>query len=290
MSAQPTHRHAPALLASLLAVAWFVETRDPYTGGHLWRVSRLARALATAAGWPPHDVARVAVGAFLHDVGKIGVPDAILRKPAALSSDERAVLATHPQLGLRMLAAHPLAHYVRAAVGSHHEQPDGAGYPMGLTAAAIPRDAAVVALADAFDAMTSARPYRRGLPRDAALARVRDALGTQFDAPLGVLFVDMGDRGAFDGIVGHSDDGIPLHHCPMCGPIVAVPRGTPDGELQHCPNCAREFRVSVASNGATHATITATGRLGDAAAMIPSLDEQLIARIVEESVAALIVA
>ena len=127
------------LMASLLSMAWFVEARDPYTGGHLWRVSRYARLLADAEGLSQADAATISIGGFLHDLGKIGVPDAILRKPDRLLEDEYAIIRTHPDIGLRMLAGHPLARLVSDAVGLHHERPDGKGYPRGLKAAAIPQ-------------------------------------------------------------------------------------------------------------------------------------------------------
>ncbi|TSE29119.1 HD domain-containing protein [Tepidimonas taiwanensis] len=124
---------AESLLASLLTMAWVVEARDPYTGGHLWRVSRYAWLVAQAMGLPPADVARISLGGFLHDLGKVAVPDAILRKAGTLSADEYAVIQTHPTMGVRMLAGHPLATVVRNAVGLHHERPDGRGYPRGLS-------------------------------------------------------------------------------------------------------------------------------------------------------------
>lgn len=100
---------ADHLLASLLTMAWFVEARDPYTGGHLWRVSRYARLLAEAAGFNDADAARISLGGFLHDLGKVGVPDAILCKPDRLSDAEYVVIKTHPSVGLRLLSGHPLA-------------------------------------------------------------------------------------------------------------------------------------------------------------------------------------
>lgn len=117
------------LVASLLVMAWMVEARDPYTGGHLWRVSRYAELLAEALGWQPADIARVAIGGFLHDLGKIGIPDAILTKRERLTDDEYDVIRTHPDIGARLLAGHPLAALVNDAVLFHHERPDGNGYP-----------------------------------------------------------------------------------------------------------------------------------------------------------------
>lgn len=275
------------LLASLLTMAWFVEGRDPYTGGHLWRVAQFARRLASAAALPAADVARVSVGGFLHDIGKIGVPDAILRKPGPLTPSEQLVLQTHPSLGIRMLAGHPLAMYVRPAVESHHERTDGSGYPARLHGVAIPIAARIVAIADAFDAMTSARPYRRGLDRDEALDRIATALGLQFDARFGDVFVALGRGGELDDIIGHSDDGIPLHECALCGPMIVVTRDAAPGDVTYCRNCATEFGVRARHGAPGGLALAATGRRGDAAALAATVDEQLIARVVNESVAAL---
>ena len=185
----------PELLASLLVMAWMVEARDPYTGGHLWRVSRYAELLAEKAGWSDADVARVTIGGFLHDLGKIGISDAILRKPGSLDSDELDIIRTHPDIGGRLLAAHPLAALVRPIVESHHERPDGSGYPHGLPREKIPLDARLVTICDAFDAMTSTRPYRVGMPIEAALDIIAGHLGTQFDGELGSHFIELAGSG-----------------------------------------------------------------------------------------------
>ena len=108
--------------------------------------------------------ARIAIGGFLHDLGKIGIPDAILRKRDKLTDDEMAIMKTHPDVGARLLAGHPLADLVRDAVLLHHETLDGSGYPKGIAGPDIPIAARIVGLCDAFDAMTSTRPYRAGMP------------------------------------------------------------------------------------------------------------------------------
>ena len=157
------------MLKTLLVMVWMVEARDPYTGGHLWRVSQFSRRTAEAAGLPPGEVMRVMLGGFLHDLGKIGVPDAILRKPGALTDEEYATIKTHPEIGRRLLAGHPLRGLVEFAVHLHHERPDGQGYPGGMRAGTIPTEARIVGICDAFDAMTSTRPYRQGMPVERAL-------------------------------------------------------------------------------------------------------------------------
>jgi hypothetical protein len=281
----PHHDDASSsLLASLLTMAWFVEARDPYTGGHLWRVSRYARLLADAAGFPEREAARIGLGGFLHDLGKVGVPDAILRKPEALSHEEYAVIKTHPAVGMRMLAAHPLAELVGDAVLLHHERPDGAGYPRGLHGESTPATARVIGICDAFDAMTSHRPYRAGMPRDRALAIIAGLRGEQFDARYADAFLALGEAGALDHFIGHSDAGIPLQTCPMCGPTLVVQRGQHAGELLYCRNCGGEF-VLEPENGRLAAR--PTGRKGDPQALAPQVDEPLIAETVRAAAAAL---
>lgn len=274
-----------ALLASLLAMAWVVEARDPYTGGHLWRVSRYAALLCERAGTSLAVCARVSVGAFLHDLGKVGIPDAILRKPSALNDDERAVIQTHPELGGRLLAAHPLAHWAIDAVQSHHERPDGQGYPQGLVGDAVPHAARVVGICDAFDAMTSTRPYRVAMPVPQALDHIAGALGRQFDVSLGRHFLALGSEGLLDHIAGHSDDGIPLQHCLMCGPTLVVRREQSAGASVFCRNCGGEYRLD-RSLGDQPYHVEPTGRQGQAKDLAPVADTALIQRFLRDTATA----
>lgn len=232
------------LLHSLFVMAWMVEARDPYTGGHLWRVSQYSKVLAQRAGLTDADVARISVGGFLHDLGKIGVPDAILRKAGQLTDEEFAVIKTHPEVGVRLLSEHPLAPLADKAVLYHHERVDGLGYPSGLASVAIPLDARIVSICDAFDAMTSARPYRLGIGTTKALAVIEEALNTQFDQQLAVHFLTIGHEGSLDHIVGHSDHGIPMQECPICGPTIVVRRNQHSGDSVFCRNCGNEAIVS----------------------------------------------
>ena len=225
------------LLKSLFMMASFVEARDPYTGGHLWRVAQFSGLLARTLGLPPGDVARISLGGFLHDLGKVAVPDAILNKPSRLTEEEYAVIRTHPEVGHRLLSGHPLADLVRAAVLCHHETPDGRGYPHGLRGESIPLDARIVSLSDAFDAMTSSRPYRKGMPTVKALSIIEEALDRQFDGRLGAYFLTLGKEGALDHIVGHTDMGIPIQECPECGPTIVVRRDQKTGEFVYCRKC-----------------------------------------------------
>lgn len=273
------------LLSSLLIMAWMVEARDPYTGGHLWRVSRFARLLAAESGLPENDVARISVGGFLHDLGKVGVPDHILNKKDRLTDEEYEVIKTHPEVGWRMLAGHPLAQLAEAAVRAHHEMPDGKGYPKGLRQEDIPVDARIVGICDAFDAMTSTRPYRRGMTIDKALSIIEENLGQQFDAEYGRNFLTLGRAGRLDHIVGHSDEGIPLHECMMCGPTLVLKRDQQAGEHVYCRSCSDEYKT-VLQDGAL--VTQPTGSMGQAKDLEPEADTALIARLVHESARALL--
>lgn len=281
----PAAGHQRALLESLLGMAWVVEARDPYTGGHLWRVSRYAALLCERAGTPKAVCARVTIGAFLHDLGKVGTPDAILRKTSALDDGEFAIMRTHPAVGARLLAGHPLADWAADAVLSHHERPDGRGYPQGLVGEAIPYAARVVGLCDAFDAMTSARPYRAAMPVPLALDRLAAELDRQFDATLGRHFLALGPEGLLDHVAAHSDDGIPLQHCLTCGPTLAVRREQPEGDAVFCRNCGGEYRlVRKVEHGP--GSVEPTGRKGLPHELAPAADTALIRRFVQDTAAA----
>lgn len=276
-----TNPSADHLLSSLLTMAWFVEARDPYTGGHLWRVSKLAYLLAQKAGRSRAECARISLGGFLHDLGKIGVPDAILRKPGRLSDEEMDAVRTHPDMGRRLLAGHPMAGLVQEAVYLHHERPDGLGYPQGLSGDTVPLMARIVGICDAFDAMTSHRPYRAGMPEAAALSILVSGRDTQFDATLVDHFHQLSQDGELSHIVGHSDDGIPLQTCPMCGPTLVVQRGQTAGQRIYCRACSGQFKLVHTDQGLR---AEPTGQAGRAQDLLPSSDVDLIALTVKQAV------
>ncbi len=168
-------------LASVLSLARAIEARDGLTGSHLERVRRYSVELARCLGLPEADIWRIGIGAILHDVGKIGVPDAVLRKRAALTNGEVAEMRRHPLIGVRLLADNPDLEPARAAVLHHHERWDGSGYPDRLAGLSIPLDGRIVAVADAFDAMTADRPYRSHLSVEHAVDEIANGSGTQFD-------------------------------------------------------------------------------------------------------------
>jgi putative two-component system response regulator len=175
----------------LLAIARAVEARDDYTVHHAERVGHYAREIARSHGLEGEDLEIVYRGGVLHDVGKIGIRDAILLKPGPLTTDEFTVMKGHSTEGERICA--PLRsteHYV-PIIRHHHERWDGAGYPDGLAGDSIPIGARMVAVADAWDAMVTNRPYRAGLPGDEARRRLLAGAGTQWDERFVRTFVDL---------------------------------------------------------------------------------------------------
>lgn len=272
-------KHIEPLLQSLFVMSSMVEARDTYTGGHLWRVSQFSRLLAKKAGLTSREVARISVGGFMHDLGKISVPDVILGKPGPLTDEEYEVIKTHPEVGARLLGRHPLAGLVEQAILSHHETPMGNGYPHGLLAEDIPLDAQIVGICDAFDAMTSNRPYRQGMSVEKALSIIENELGKQFNREYGEQFLEMGRQGELDHIVGHSEPGIPLQECPICGPTIVITRGHHSGDHTFCRHCGGEAKVERSKSGIS---IQPTGRKGRPAELEPEIDLDLIGELVQE--------
>jgi HD-GYP domain-containing protein (c-di-GMP phosphodiesterase class II) len=136
--------------------------------------------MARELGLSERRVSRVRLAGMLHDIGKVGVPDAILRKPGPLTEEELVVIRRHPELGVQILE-HPSLADVRAWVGAHHERPDGLGYPLGISGDDLPLEARIVAVADAYEAMTSDRSYRDSIGHAGARAELRRCEGSQFD-------------------------------------------------------------------------------------------------------------
>ncbi len=168
-------------VATLLTLAEALDLRDGATARHSLTVSRYAEAIAETLGLDQRLTERVRLAGILHDIGKIAIPDAILRKQGPLDDAEWMEMRRHPELGARMLTG-PGMQDVRGWVLAHHERPDGGGYPRGLVGDQIPMEAAILAVANAYEAMTADRPYRRSLGDVAARAELRRHAGTQFEA------------------------------------------------------------------------------------------------------------
>jgi putative nucleotidyltransferase with HDIG domain len=171
------------------SLAHALDARDRYTAGHSQRVSQLATAIARAMDVPAGEQDAIRIGALLHDIGKIGIPDRILQKAEVLSDGEFALIKQHPTIGCRILeGVQGLSPYL-PAVELHHENWNGSGYPYGLHGKAVPLAARIVHVADAWDAMTSDRPYRRGFTHARALGIIQVNAGTQFDPEIVEVFL-----------------------------------------------------------------------------------------------------
>jgi len=170
-----------SICQSLLGLANALEAKDPYTRGHSERVGALGHRLAVALAMAADEADTIAQAGLLHDIGKIGVPETTLRKPGPLTSEEWQAMRRHPIVGAQIVA--PFEVFARSAplIRHHHERWDGSGYPDGLTGHAIPLGARIVAVADVFDALTSTRPYRVALGRDAALVHLGGEAGRTLD-------------------------------------------------------------------------------------------------------------
>nr|WP_178104992.1 two-component system response regulator [Pseudomonas sp. WS 5013] len=167
------------------------EYKDNETGLHVIRMSHYSRVLALAAGFSEAQAEELLNAAPMHDVGKIGIPDAVLRKPGKLDGEEWEVMKQHAQIGADIIGEHPsgLLRMAREIALNHHEKWDGSGYPRGIGGAEIPIEARIIAIADVFDALTSERPYKKAWPVEEAVQLLREQSGRHFDPELVELFL-----------------------------------------------------------------------------------------------------
>jgi putative nucleotidyltransferase with HDIG domain len=193
-SAQLLRKQRDLFLDTITILAQAVELRDEYTGGHTLRVTTYSMLLAQHLKMSAADVELIRTGTPLHDIGKIGIDDAILRKPDRLTPQEFAAMKLHTVKGAEIIETVPDLKPVIPIVRHHHERWDGKGYPDGLGGEAISPLARVVGIADAFDAMTSDRPYRKGMGADVAFEEVRKGAGTQFDPVFAKGFLEIGEE------------------------------------------------------------------------------------------------
>ncbi|MDQ7857556.1 MAG: HD-GYP domain-containing protein [Armatimonadota bacterium] len=169
------------LLTSLQMMAQAVDLKDPYTSNHSQRVSRYAVRLARTMGLPEEEVERIRIGALMHDIGKIGISGRIIRKPGRLSPEERVKMQQHSAVSADIIEPLEILGESARMVRHHHENWDGTGYPAGLRGEEIPLGSRIILVADAFDALVTDRPYRKGASRPEALNVIRKHAGTQFD-------------------------------------------------------------------------------------------------------------
>jgi putative nucleotidyltransferase with HDIG domain len=182
----------------ITAMASAIDARDAYTHGHSQRVTEYAVALAEEMGLSPAEVDIIRNASILHDVGKIGIKEDILKKPGRLTEEERREMEYHPFIGTKILQSVKLLEPVMPLVYHHHERFDGTGYPDGLRGEEIPQGARIISLADAFESMTSDRPYRKALPLEDAMAELRYGSGRQFDPRIVEVFMRLAEGGKID--------------------------------------------------------------------------------------------
>jgi HD-GYP domain-containing protein (c-di-GMP phosphodiesterase class II) len=177
-------------MRSFLALSRAIESRDPYARGHGVRVTHYALAVARRLGCTSRELDAIRLGGPVHDIGKLSIPDGVLLKPGPLDEDEQEIVRAHPASGAKLLRGIRTLADGLGCVLHHHERWDGGGYPAGLARDEIPFEARILTVADAFDAMTSSRPYRPALARAAAIAELERCVGSQFDARVAVAFAE----------------------------------------------------------------------------------------------------
>lgn len=188
-----------ALERPVTALAGALRARCPETAGHVARIAAWSRRIARAIGLSDSEIADVRLGAYLHDVGKVGLPDAVLLKHGVLSEEEMELMKSHPLIGAHLVSSVGLGASVSEIVRHHHERFDGSGYPDGLLGDAVPLGARIVAVVDAFDAMSTSRVYRDRLEPSTVIRRLLRGRGEQFDPGVVEVFLRTLDDGGLDG-------------------------------------------------------------------------------------------
>ena len=175
------------------ALAGAIDAKDTYTSGHSFRVATYSKEIAMRYHYSAEDQQSVFITGMLHDVGKIGIPNAIINKPGKLSDEEYEIIKTHPAIGAEILEKITTIPFIATGAHWHHERYDGKGYPDGLKGEEIPEIARIIGVADAYDAMTSKRSYREPLPQEVVRSEIEKGIGTQFDPQFARIMLDMID-------------------------------------------------------------------------------------------------
>ena len=180
-----------ATLETITTIANIIDAKDEYTKGHSQRVAEYSVAIARELGYSEEHLHDIRSIALLHDIGKVGIPDAVLKKPGRLDSEEFDLMKQHTTIGASILQDYHMISNLEIGARYHHEKYNGTGYPQGLKEEEIPEVARIIGLADAFDAMTSTRVYRRALPDETVLEELRKNCGSQFDPKITEVFIKM---------------------------------------------------------------------------------------------------
>lgn len=208
-NAELYHRQHLTFIGTIKALSAAIDAKDQYTRGHSERVAMLSAMLALKVGYSEEQAERIRISGLVHDVGKIGVPESVLCKPSRLTDEEFDMIKTHPRVGFEIMKDIPDLHDILPGVLHHHERWDGNGYPEKLAGEAIPHMARIMALADTFDAMSSNRAYRDGMPREKVFAEFRKCAGSQFDPDLVEPFLSI-DFSIYDSMVATHKSQTPI--------------------------------------------------------------------------------
>lgn len=231
---------------TLVVIANAVELRDHYTVGHTWRVTNFSLEIAKELGWNEAELKRCQMGGVLHDVGKIAIADAILRKPGKLTDEEYEQMRVHPERGAEMMRDIEFLVPLIPFALYHHERFDGKGYPFGLSGKDIPIEGRVLAVADTFDAMTSNRPYRKGLDPEIAIQEIENGKGSQFDPECADAFIRAYRNGRIERILqDYYKDEKKSVACPFCSTYVPVGDEVNVGDEISCTVCHRRMRLDM---------------------------------------------
>ncbi|MCX8064384.1 MAG: HD domain-containing protein [Candidatus Hydrogenedentes bacterium] len=229
---------------TLTAIANAVELRDHYTIGHTWRVTQFALEIAKILGWSESKLEEVYMGGVLHDVGKIAVDDSILRKSQPLTDEEFEKMKIHPLKGAELLRDIALFQPIVPYCLYHHERYDGKGYPYGLSGKNIPPEGRLIAVADTFDAMTSNRPYRKGMEPELAIEKIIESKGAQLDPEYVDALVEAYNSGKIHSIIQdfHKRDKRSLA-CPFCSTHIRIGEEVEINSEYVCPVCGRRILI-----------------------------------------------
>lgn len=261
------------MLRSLMMLASVVEAKDPYTAGHLWRVAQYAKLFCRPLNLSDHACIKLMLGAFLHDLGKVGIPDHVLLKKGPLTNQEYEIIRTHPSIGFVLVREHPLGHLVADVVEHHHEWVDGNGYPGLEPNTELSIQSQIVSLVDAFDALTSTRAYRSAKSIAEALDILEERRDSQFRGELIDLLGQFASSGRLDRIHGFSFEGRPLLGCNRCGPVIARCSEHKAMDLVTCPVCGDLYRLRKSGD---EYEVEATGCISSAKNLVPKPDIEAI--------------
>lgn len=228
---------------TLKVIADSIEVRDYYTIGHGKRVALFARIIAEEMGWTKEQLNVLEMGATIHDLGKIGIEDAILHKKTKLTEAEMEQMRFHPEIGARILRDVDFLKPLVPFVLYHHERYDGTGHPHQLKGEEIPLEGRLMAVADAFDAMTSDRPYRKAMDAEKAISIIREESGRQFDPRVVEAFLRAWAEGRITKAMLSSAEKVKTVECPYCSSNVEICPDSRENYLVHCPECHRRARL-----------------------------------------------